>query len=161
MFEEISSGISKKCRVESKCCAFQVERPVSGCGKSRIAICRPIVDSATRPPSRTSIYMSNPPPGKQSKKSRLLRPFKGLFSRSRSLSLIKITQSFPYLPRQRTVLYFPKGFSQQPPITLSLPCLPRQRIVLHLDPRSAHKAPNIRQSLSFPPIPALLHGNIE
>ena len=30
--------------------------------------------------------MSNPPPGKQSKKSRLLRPFKGLFSRSRSLS---------------------------------------------------------------------------
>jgi hypothetical protein len=28
--------------------------------------------------------MSDPPPGKQSKKSRLLQPFKGLFSRSRS-----------------------------------------------------------------------------
>ena len=28
--------------------------------------------------------MSDPPPGKQSKKSHLLRPFKGLFSRSRS-----------------------------------------------------------------------------
>ncbi|KIM71218.1 hypothetical protein PILCRDRAFT_758976 [Piloderma croceum F 1598] len=30
--------------------------------------------------------MSDPPPGKQSKKSRLLRPFKGVFSRSRSHS---------------------------------------------------------------------------
>ncbi|KIM77072.1 hypothetical protein PILCRDRAFT_825611 [Piloderma croceum F 1598] len=61
--------------------------------------------------------MSDPPPGKRSKKPPLLRPFKGVFSRSRSRSPShQVAQSVT-------------------PLTRALPYPPRQQIVLHLRPR--------------------------
>ena len=132
-------------------------------------------DLQVYPPLYLNVDMSNPPPGKKSKKLFLLRPFKDLLSsRSRSPSpheaqlvtthnastSISAT-SAPQVNPQGTSSPSPQGAQSVTLISQVLPYLARKQIVVHLY-RSTHKAPNIRQSSSFPSrLPARWQENIE
>ena len=122
-------------------CALQSSR--SDC--SWVAICRSNVNSATPSTSLTltskaidlhlNVEMSNQPPGKQSKKSSLLRPFKGLLSRrsrspssqgtqsvtprnaSSSISAASATQDDPQAPPPQSVTSHIASASKSPSAT--------------------------------------------